>query len=85
VWTGTANSHCPKRYGWHISQTRPPGPPYRESLERPKRQGKELCSVDLDKLEEAWRAEAEAQLAELLEEEARYDGFKALPLIVCPD
>jgi hypothetical protein len=45
----------------------------------------ERCTVDLDELERAWRAKAEAQLAELLELEAKYPEFKALPLIVLPD
>jgi hypothetical protein len=45
----------------------------------------ERCIVDLDELEQAWRAKAEAQLAELLKAQAKYDEFKALPLIVLPD
>jgi hypothetical protein len=85
VWTGQSKTHCPNRYGWHISQKKPRGLSYEESLERPKRQGKQRCTVDPVKLEQAWRAEAEAQLAELLEAEARYNGFEALPLIVLPD
>jgi hypothetical protein len=43
------------------------------------------CTVDLVELEQAWHAKAEAELAELLEAQARYDEFKALPLIVLPD
>ena len=43
------------------------------------------CTVDLVELEQAWRAKADAQLAELLEAQAKYDEFKALPLIVLPD
>jgi hypothetical protein len=43
------------------------------------------CTVDLVELEQAWRAKAEAELAELLEAQARYDESKALPLIVLPD
>jgi hypothetical protein len=40
------------------------------------------CTVDLVELEHKWRAKAEAQLAELLKAQAKYDEFKALPLIV---
>jgi hypothetical protein len=43
------------------------------------------CTVDLVELEQAWHAKAEAELARLLEAQARYDEFKALPLIVLPD
>jgi hypothetical protein len=50
-----------------------------------KQQSKERCTVDLVKLEQAWRATAETQLAGMLEEEARYDQFRTLPLIVLPD
>jgi hypothetical protein len=45
----------------------------------------ERCTVDLDELEQAWRAKAEAQLAKILKAQAKYDEFKALPLIVLPD
>jgi hypothetical protein len=41
--------------------------------------------VDLDELEQAWRAKAEAQLAKILKAQAKYDEFKALPLIVLRD
>jgi hypothetical protein len=85
VWTGMSKTHCPNRVGWHVSQKRPPGLSIAESSERPKRQGKELCTVDLMQLEQTWRARAKAQLAEMLEEQARYDEFVALPLIVFPD
>lgn len=44
---------------------------------RPKR-----CTVDLVELEQAWRVKADAQLTELLQAQAKYDAFKALPLIV---
>jgi hypothetical protein len=40
------------------------------------------CTVDLGELDQAWHAKAEAELAELLELQAEYDQFKALPLIV---
>jgi hypothetical protein len=40
------------------------------------------CTVDLVELKRAWRTKAGAQLAELLEAQAEYDEFKALPLIV---
>jgi hypothetical protein len=43
---------------------------------------KERCTVGLVELERAWRAEAQAQLARLLEAQARYEKFAALPLIV---
>jgi hypothetical protein len=43
------------------------------------------CTVDLVELGQAWRAKAEAELAELLEAQARYVESKALPLIVLPD
>jgi hypothetical protein len=43
------------------------------------------CTVDLVELEHAWHAGAEVELAELLGAQARYDEFKALPLIVLPD
>jgi hypothetical protein len=42
------------------------------------------CTADLDELEQAWQAKAEAKVAELLEAQAKYDEFKALPLIVLP-
>lgn len=54
-------------------------------VERDKRQSKERCTVDLVELERAWRTEAEAQLAEMLEKQASYDEFETLPLIVFPD
>jgi hypothetical protein len=38
--------------------------------------------VDLVELEQAWHAKAGAELAKLLEAQAKYDAFKALPLIV---
>jgi len=38
--------------------------------------------VDLVELKQDWRAKAEAKLAELLQAQAKYDEFKALPLIV---
>ena len=40
------------------------------------------CTVNLGELEQAWRAKAEAELAELLQTQAKYDEFKALPLVV---
>jgi hypothetical protein len=43
------------------------------------------CTVNLNELEQVWRAEAEAQLAEMLEAQAKYDAFEALPLIVLHD
>ena len=43
------------------------------------------CTVDLVELEQTWHAMAEAELAELLEAQARYDDFKALPLMVLRD
>ena len=43
------------------------------------------CTVDLGELKQAWRAKAEAELAELLQAQAKYDEFKALHLIVLPD
>ena len=43
------------------------------------------CTVDLGEREQACRVEAAAQLAELHEAEAKYDEFKALPLIDLPD
>jgi hypothetical protein len=43
------------------------------------------CTVDLLELEQAWHAKAEAELAKLLELQAKYDEFKAMPLIVLPD
>jgi hypothetical protein len=46
---------------------------------------KTRCTVDLVELEQAWRAKAEAELAELLEAQAKYGEFNALPLIVLPD
>jgi hypothetical protein len=45
----------------------------------------ERCTVDLVELEQPWHAKAEAELAELLEAQAKYDELKALPLIVLPD
>ncbi|HEY6684948.1 MAG TPA: hypothetical protein VI094_01935 [Propionibacteriaceae bacterium] len=43
------------------------------------------CTVDLGELEQTWRIKADAELAELLEAQANYDAFKALPLITLPD
>jgi hypothetical protein len=71
--------------GWHISQKRPRGLPYAEYREEPKRQTKKFCTVGLVELGQAWRAEAERQLAEMLEAQAKYDEFEALPLIVLPN
>ena len=45
----------------------------------------EHCIATLDELQQIWRAVAEHELAELREVHARYDEFKALPLIVFPD
>ena len=84
VWTGRAKTHCPNRDGWHISQVKPQ-PWFRQESSGPKQLLKERCTVDLVELERAWRAEAQAQLARLLEAQARYEKFAALPLIVFPD
>jgi hypothetical protein len=43
------------------------------------------CTVELKKLKQAFLSKADAELAELLEAQARYDGFKALPLIIFTD
>jgi hypothetical protein len=40
------------------------------------------CKVDLDELESQWHDKANAELTEMLKAQARYDEFKALPLIV---
>jgi hypothetical protein len=79
---------CPGPCGWHVSKTKPDlrvvqmrgrERSYSQWLEenRAKR-----CTVDLGELEQAW---PEAELAELLEAQAEYDEFKALPLILLPD
>jgi hypothetical protein len=90
-WTWS-EANCPNPYGWHESQKRPWVLPFlgrwQDFLDwyaREERQSRAACTVDLDKLEQAWRAEAQAQLAEILEKEARYEEFEALPLIVLPD
>jgi hypothetical protein len=49
VWTGQSKTYCPNRYGWHVNQKKSRGLSYEESLERPKRQWKEPCTVDLVK------------------------------------
>jgi hypothetical protein len=91
LWTG-GRPNCPNEYGWHISQKRPWALPFLGRREqflrwyaRAERQDRGPCTVDLDKLEQAWRAEAQAQLAEILQKEAKYEQFKALPLIILPD
>jgi hypothetical protein len=85
VWTGTPTA-CPALYGWHVrsGQTTSDhdGGRVPEWLEEHKA---ERCTVDLDELEQTWRAKAEAQLAKILKAQAKYDEFKALPLIVLPD
>ena len=43
------------------------------------------CTVDLVELDQAWHAKAEAELAELLQAQARYHEFKSLSLILLPD
>ena len=43
------------------------------------------CTVNLVELEQAWRIMAEAELAELVQAQAKYVAFRALPLIVMPD
>jgi hypothetical protein len=40
------------------------------------------CKVDLDELQRQWREKAEGELVDLLKEQAMYDKFKALSLIV---
>lgn len=40
------------------------------------------CTVDLDELEREWREKANREMAEMLAAQAKYDEFKALPLIV---
>lgn len=40
------------------------------------------CKVDLDELKRQWQEKANSELAEMLKAQARYDEFKALPLIV---
>jgi hypothetical protein len=91
LWTWS-EANCPNPYGWHVSQKRPWVLPFLGRWQgfldwyaRRERQSRAACTVDLDKLEQAWRAEAKAQLAEILEKEAKYNKLKALPLIVLPD
>ena len=43
------------------------------------------CTVNLVELEQAWRIMAEAELAELVQTQAKFVAFRALPLIVMPD
>ena len=40
------------------------------------------CKVDLDELERQWREKARSELDEMLKVQAKYEEFKALPLIV---
>jgi hypothetical protein len=83
VWTVNSNIDCPNEFGWHVSQKKPPRVAVRARLRRSKQ--REHCTANLDELQQIWRAKAEHELAELLEVHARYDEFKALPLIVLPD
>jgi hypothetical protein len=84
VWTRRAKTHCPSRKGWHVSQDKPQ-PWFWQESSGPKQLSKERGTINLDELEQTWRAEAQAQLARLLEAQARYEKFAALPLIVFPD
>jgi hypothetical protein len=83
VWTGGTDADCPNPWAWHVSQAKPspyvmqePSPQWIEEHRA------ERCTLDLGELEQALRAKAEAELANKLELEAKYDEFKALPLIV---
>jgi hypothetical protein len=93
VWTRKwdAEDRCRGPFGWHVSKNKPDRRvvhlaheqwSYSQWLEKNRAS---RCTVDLGELEQAWRAKAAAQLAELLDAQAKYDEFKALPLIVLPD
>jgi hypothetical protein len=92
VWTGESDpwGSCPGPFGWHVSKAKPDrrvqhmrgmSGHTRSGLKRSAKR----CTVDLGELEQTWHAKAEAELAELLQAQARYDAFKALPLIPLPD
>jgi hypothetical protein len=84
LWTRTS-PNCPNDYRWHISQKKPRVAPWDRFLDWYVKRERGPCTVDLDKLKRAWRAEAKAQLAEILKREAEYEAFATLPLIVLPD
>ena len=66
---------------WHIKDKTPT---WVRELDRPRQveTRQRRCKVDLDELKRRWREKARSQLYEMLKAQARYDEFKALPLIV---
>jgi len=85
-WTGTADAHCPGIADWHVSQDRPTVMMMGQLTPQwlAKNRGKR-CTVDLDELKQAWRAKANAEVAELRQAQAKFNELKTLPLIVLPD
>jgi hypothetical protein len=80
LWTRGSSRQCPER-----PNVRFLGPGDAELRTRSEEPSPWCSAVDLVEVEQTWRAKARAQLAELLEAQAEYDRFKALPLIVLPD
>jgi hypothetical protein len=80
-WNGTSKRVCDAPYFWHDKDGTPE---WVREYERPRQLElrQQRCQVDLGELESQWQEKANSQLADLLEARARYDEFKALPLIV---
>jgi hypothetical protein len=66
---------------WHVNDETPA---WVRQLDRPRQvhMRQRRCKVDLDELECQWREKARSELDEMLKVQAKYEEFKALPLIV---
>jgi hypothetical protein len=81
LWNGTTKRVCDAPRLWHVNDGTPA---WVRELDRPRQveMRQRRCKVNLDELTRQWQEKADSQLHKMLKAQAKYDEFKALPLIV---
>jgi hypothetical protein len=80
-WRVSYKDVCAAPEAWHVRDKTPEAVRQLDRV-RQLEMRQQRCTVDLDQLERQWREKANREMTEMLAAQARYDGFKALPLIV---
>jgi hypothetical protein len=81
-WTVSYGNVCAAPEHWHVRDKKTPDSIRQFDRVRQLELRQQRRQVDLDELRRRWRKKAVRELAERVMAQAKYDEFKALPLIV---
>jgi hypothetical protein len=81
-WTVSYRNVCTAPESWHVRDKKTPESIRQLERVRQLEMRQQRCEVDLDELWRRWRKKAVRELAERVMAQAKYDEFKALPLII---